>query len=63
MNKVTLDEYLQFIKDFDNGVYPNQRMGQAFMNKFDVKLDTQLFYMQKRKETLILICDKYVKQD
>lgn len=61
MKKVTWEQYYKFIKDFDNGAYKYQRLGQAFMNEFKIVKDQKLFYQQQRGATLKLIEENYVE--
>lgn len=63
MKKVTWAQYYQFLKDYDNNVYANQRMGQAFMNKFNINNDQKLFYYQMRKETTKRIVENYIDHE
>lgn len=43
--QITLKQYFDFIRDFENGLFKHQRCGQAFMNKFDIKNDQKLFML------------------
>lgn len=61
--KVTWKEYHQFVKDYDNGLYPQERIGQAFMNKFKINNDQKLFYGQRKGTCLKHIQENYVKAD
>lgn len=46
---VSQADYAQFLKDFFNDLYPSQRLGQAFMSKFNVHNDQHLFYLRSVK--------------
>ncbi len=58
--KISWDQYHKFVKDFDNNLFPNQRMGQAFMNEFKIHPDQRLFYLQRRGTILVHIQNNYV---
>jgi hypothetical protein len=49
----------QFFGDWYTGKYPNERMGQAFLNKFVIGKDDELFYEKDTKKTEQIILDKY----
>lgn len=43
--QITLKQYFDFIRDFENGLFKHQRCGQAFMNKFDIKMIKNFFML------------------
>lgn len=61
--KITWTLYRQFVKDYNNDLYPNERMGQAFMNKFKINDDQKLFYYQLKGAILKHIEDNYVDHE
>lgn len=61
--QITLKQYFDFIRDFENGLFKHQRCGQAFMNKFDIKNDQKLFYAISKGGALKIIQKNYVKSE
>jgi hypothetical protein len=61
--KVDWEEYYRFVRDYNEGLFPNLRMGQAFMNKFEILDDQKLFYSQERASILEQIREKYITED
>ena len=53
-------DFLEFLKRYFLGVYPYQRLGQAFCNKFNIQ-DSELFYCESDKVAQQIILDKYVE--
>lgn len=61
--KVTNDVFQQFLKDYSNGQFTGERLGQAFMGKFAVTEPCpEIFYEVSYFQCLKLISDKYVLQ-
>lgn len=61
MKKITQEEYFKFLADYDQkNLYPNQRLGQAFCNKFDIE-DSELFYKHDNYLSSIYIADYFVE--
>ncbi|MNY20664.1 hypothetical protein D3C86_1541590 [compost metagenome] len=61
-NKITLEEYSKFIKEYNDGIYPHSRLGQAFLNKYfkDV-VDNEVFYEEDYWPCAGMIAARYVK--
>ena len=51
-------ELLEFEKDYYDGKYPNQRLGQAFCNKFNIT-NQEIFYEENDKTARFLIWQEF----
>lgn len=51
-----------FLKDFFRSAFPDQRLGQAFCNEFDIT-DDQLFYEEDNGKAIALICEKHIPEN
>ena len=61
MRQISHEELGLFNRNFYQGKYPNQRVGQAFMNEFYPELDDQkLLYCENDSEAWNIIVAKYV---
>lgn len=62
MEKITAERFGKFCQDYYIGLYPNLRLGQAFINEFfDSSLtDQELFYVENANEALNIIVSRYV---
>lgn len=59
---ITHDEYRQFLIDYEErDLYPNQRLGQAFCNKYNLT-DNALFYEPNNYRSSAAIFTNYVEQ-
>jgi len=45
---MTSEQLIEFEKEYYQGKYPNERLGQAFCNKFNVT-DSDIFYEEDNK--------------
>lgn len=58
--KITPYELYQFMSGY-HAIYPHERLGQAFVNKFLVdQQDPDLFYEEDRNKAEKIIATKYV---
>lgn len=60
---ISYEMFNKFLKMYSNGEFPNQRIGQAFLNHFGdtiVDSDPELFYESNRKIAFNLIHKNYV---
>ncbi len=55
-------EIKDFFESFNRGDFPNQRLGQAFCNKFDLR-DHELFYGTHESKTFSIIAERYTDVD
>lgn len=47
---INQDKYLEFKRNYYNGHYPNERLGQAFLNKFfPNEINPDLFYAEEKE--------------
>lgn len=51
-----------FLKDFFNGAFPDQRLGQAFCNRFELT-DGQLFHEEGDGKAIALICKEHITEN
>lgn len=61
--KIKREQFIRFLWDFDvNKKFPNQRLGQAFMNHFGITgTDAKLFYSEDEGFAIReYIKDKYI---
>jgi len=49
----------KFIAKFLRGDYPHQRLGQAFINVFNINDNAELFYIEDQEEALFIIINNY----
>lgn len=61
MKKISIEEYVQFSKQYSQGEFPGQRFGQAFMYYFysDVK-DPDLFCAENWIKAVGIIWNYYI---
>ena len=62
MNKITTERFGKFCSDYYMGLYPNLRLGQAFVTLFfhDQECDQELFYVENANEAMDIIVSRYV---
>lgn len=63
MKKISIEEYVQFSKQYSQGEFPRQRFGQAFMYYFYSDSDVQdpdLFYAENWIEAVGIIWNYYI---
>lgn len=60
-NRITLDEYVSFLVEYNSGQYPHQRLGQAFLNAFyPGVVHPSLFYAVDIQKINDLVFDIYI---
>lgn len=57
---ISADEYNTFVIEYYANKWPNQRFGQAFVNKFIDGPDTELFYEEDIHRAKEIAWNKYV---
>jgi hypothetical protein len=61
MPKISHDEFQAFLREYYNGAYPHQRLGQAFLNKvFPSITHSELYYTESKHEAERIILEHYV---
>ena len=59
--KISTEQMWLFTQDYAKGFWPNERLGQAFVNKFFVdQQDPDLFYEEDNYKAYAKISAKYV---
>jgi len=63
--KITSEQYSKFITDYFNEKYPNQRLGQAFINEFAPMgyTNAKLFYSNDKTYTIETIVNEFVNNE
>lgn len=63
--EIEREQIIRFFWDFDvNHKFPNQRLGQAFMNHFDItEPDPELFYEANEKKAKEYIKERYLNTE
>jgi hypothetical protein len=71
--KVSKFEFSRFVVDYYSGLYPHQRLGQAFHNEFCPLHQSMnahekgelngLFYCEDNVVSLIMIMENYLRED
>ena len=63
MKEVYIGDYTDFVLSYHAGEFPNQRLGQAFMNTFYTGtnvIDSQLFYCEDEAKAVDFIFARYI---
>jgi hypothetical protein len=50
----------EFKRQYDRGLFPSQRFGQAFCNHFNVSSTPEVFYQENRGLAMNLIYEMYI---